>query len=456
MPAKTAKKAPRKTAAAKKAPAKKAPVKKAAKKAVKKAAPKPAAAKKTYTFNKSKELFLRAAQVIPGAIYGHQSPVLTVPGSYPYYAVKAKGPYYWDADGNKFIDYMCGYGPMITGYNNPIVDAAARKEQANGDCYNHPTGKMVELAEFMVDLVPFADWAVFAKNGSDVTTWATLVAREATGRKKIVMCNGEYHGAHAWCTPGHGGLIDEDRAQMLYYKWNDLAGLRALFDRYPDQIAGVIMTPFHHPTFADMEMPAPGFWQGVQKLCNDKGAVLIIDDVRCGFRLSVKGSQDYFGFEPDISCYCKAIANGYTLSAAVGRDSLKNAAANVFLTGSYWNGAVPMAAALANIKLLQKENGIAHMFKMGEMLMSGLIERGKAFGYEMIASGPASIPYIHFGNETNFMRMQTWSAEMTVRGHFCHPHHNWFISTAHREKDIRATLNTAEEAFKIVKKEYGD
>jgi len=447
MTAKIAKKAPKKTAAPKKAPVKKDAVK---------AESKAPATKKPYTFAKSKELFLRAAKVIPGAIYGHQSPVLTVPGSFPYYAAKAQGPYYWDVDGNKFIDYMCGYGPMITGYNNPVVDAAARAEQANGDCYNHPTGRMVELAEFLPDLIPFADWAVFAKNGSDVTTWATLVAREATGRKKIVMCKGEYHGAHAWCTPGHGGLLDEDRAQMLYYKWNDLAGLRTLFDRYPDQIAGVIMTPFHHPTYADLELPAPGFWQGVQKLCNDKGAVLILDDVRCGFRLSVKGSQDYFGFEPDISCYCKAIANGYVLSAAVGRDSLKGAAANVFLTGSYWNGAVPMAAALANIKLLQKENGVAHMFKMGELLMNGLVERGKAFGYEMIASGPTTIPFIHFGNETNFMRMQSWAAQMTIRGHFCHPSHNWFISAAHQPQDIAATLDAAEEAFKVVKKEYGD
>ncbi len=414
------------------------------------------AASKTPSFEKSKEYFLRAAKVIPGAIYGHQTPAITVPGSFPYYAVRGEGAYYWDVDGNRYIDYMCAYGPMVTGYGNKVVEEAAQKELAKGNCYNHPTPLMVELAETLTEMIPFADWAVFGKNGGDVTTWCTLVAREATGRKKIVVCKGEYHGIHAWCTPGHGGLIEEDRQHIHSYKWNDLAGLRALFAQYPNQIAGVIMTPFHHPAFGDCEMPAPGFWQGVRKLCDENGAVLILDDVRAGWRLSLKGSQDYFGFEPDLACYCKAIANGYPLSAAVGREKLKNAAANVYLTGSYWNSAAPMAAALANIKLLKKLDGPAYMIKIGEKLMNGLVERGKAFGYEMIATGPGSIPFIRFGNETNFMRQQVFCAEVTKRGHFFHPHHNWFLSTAHTEKDIESTLDAAEEAFKIVKAEFGD
>jgi glutamate-1-semialdehyde 2,1-aminomutase len=329
-------------------------------------------------------------------------------------------------------------------------------EYAKGNCFNHPSALMVELAEYMVDLIPFADWAVFAKNGSDVTTWATLVAREATHRKKIVACKGEYHGAHPWCTPGHGGVIEEDRANMLYFTWNKIEELRALFDNHKGQIAGVIMTPFHHPAFGDMELPAPGFWQGVRRLCDENGAVLILDDVRCGFRLDIRGSNYYFGFEPDISCYCKAIANGYPLSAAVGRDKLKQAASNVFLTGSYWNSSAPMAAGLATIKLLRETDGIKKMNQLGEMLMNGLTERGKAAGYEMIATGPGAIPFIRFGNENNFMRMQVFAAEMSKRGHFCHPHHNWFMSAAHTEADIEETLDAAEGAFAAVKKQFGD
>jgi len=421
-----------------------------------KGASKKPASRKLATFNKNRDYFLRAAKIFPGAIYGHQSPALTVPGSFPYYATHGKGCHYWDVDGNEFIDYMCAYGPMVTGYGNPVVEKAAAAELAKGNCYNHPTPFMLELGEFLVDLIPFADWCVFAKNGSDVCTWATLVAREATGRKKIVMARGAYHGIHPWCTPGHGGLIEEDRAHMLYFNWNDLTGLRALFDQYPGQIAGVILTPFHHPAFGDSQMPAPGFWAAVQKLCNDSGTVLILDDVRAGFRLDLRGSQEYFGFQPDISCYCKAIANGYPLSAAAGKDSLKTAAANVFLTGSYWNSAAPMAASLANIKYMQQIDGVSIMMRMGQMLMDGLVERGKAFGYEMITSGPYSIPFIRFGKETNFMRQQVFAAEVTKRGSFFHPHHNWFISTAHTEADINQSLDSAEEAFAIVKKQFGD
>jgi glutamate-1-semialdehyde 2,1-aminomutase len=424
--------------------------------ATKKTPKKTGAAAKSAGFTKNRDLFLRAAKVVPGAIYGHQSPALTVPGSFPYYATHGKGAYYWDVDGNRYIDYMCAYGPMVVGYGNPVVDKAAQAEYGKGNCFNHPSPLMVELAEFLVELIPFADWAVFAKNGSDVTTWATMVAREATGRKKIVAARGEYHGAHAWCTPGHGGLVEEDRVNMLYFTWNKLDELRVLFERHKGEIAGVIMTPFHHPAFSDMELPAPGFWPGVRRLCDEHGAVLILDDVRCGFRLDVRGSNYYFDFEPDISCYCKAIANGYPLSSAVGRQSLKNAASNVFLTGSYWNSSAPMAAAKATIKHLLEIDGPKRMNAIGDKLMKGLIERGKGFGYEMIATGPGAIPFIRFGNETNFMRMQVFAAEMTKRGHFFHPHHNWFMSTAHTDKDVEETLDASEEAFKIVKQQFGD
>lgn len=426
----------------------------AKKPAMKKNAVKKPATKKA-SFEKSRDLFLRAAKRIPGAIYGHQSPALTVPGSFPYYAVRGEGPYYWDVDGNRYIDYMCGYGPMVNGYNNPIVEKAARAELDKGQCFNHPSPRMVELAEKLTDLIDFADWAVFAKNGSDLTTWAIRVAREATGKRKIVVARGEYHGAHAWCDPGHGGLLDEDRAHMLYFTWNNLEELGRLFNA-SDDIAGVIMTPFHHPAFSDLELPAPGFWRGVRSLCDKHGAVLILDDVRCGFRLDLKGSHVHFGFEPDLACYCKAIANGYPLSACVGRDSLKNAAANVFLTGSYWTGAPSMAAALANLDLLEKNDGVRVMNELGGMLMNGLIERGKAFGYTMVATGPGAIPFIRFGIEKNFMRFQVFCSEMTRRGHFLHPGHNWFISAAHTDKDIQETLDASEEVFAIVKKQFGD
>ena len=157
-----------------------------------------------YKFSRSIELFDRATKIIPGGIYGHQSPALTVLGSFPYYVTKADGCRYWDVDGQEYIDYMCAYGPMVLGYNYPKVEDVVEKQRKLGDCFNHPTELMVELAEYLIEIIPVAQWVVFAKNGSDLTTWALQVAREHTGRKKIIMVSGTYHGTHAWCSPGVG------------------------------------------------------------------------------------------------------------------------------------------------------------------------------------------------------------------------------------------------------------
>ncbi len=414
------------------------------------AAARPAKTAALYEFDKTLALFDRAVKVIPQGIYGHVSPVLMIPGAFPYYAVRGEGCRYEDADGNSFIDYMCAYGPMVVGYANPKVNAAAMREIANGDCFNHPSELMVRLAERLTGLIDMADWAVFAKNGSDQTTWAVQVAREHTGRRKIVMVKGTYHGKDAWCTPGHGGVIAEDRAQMLYYQWNRADQLEELFRKYGDDIAAVIMTPYHHPAFAQSEMPAPGFWQAVQSLCNRNGSLLILDDVRAGWRLSIKGSHDYFGFTPDIACYCKAIANGYPLSAAVGREEYKAAAARVFLTGSYWNGAMCQAASLATLDILEKEKGVETMMAMGELLGAGLGKLGDKYGYPMHLTGPASIPYLVLEDDANLLKIQRFAAEVTRRGSFFHPHHNWFLSTAHTKADIEETLNHCEDALKAM------
>jgi glutamate-1-semialdehyde 2,1-aminomutase len=428
----------------------------AVKKAVKKSpAKKKSAAKatKTFTFKKSEKMFDRAAKVIPGGIYGHQSPALTVPGAFPYYSAKARGSHYWDIDGNEVIDYICAWGPMVVGYNNPAVEKAVDKQRAiAAGITNHPTEMQIKLAEKMVSLVPFADWAVFAKNGGDITTWATMVAREHTKRKKILMCRGGYHGVHAWNTPGHNGVIDEDREHVHLFSWNDLDGLRSLAKKHSGQVACIILTPYHHPAFSDSVLPADGFWAGVRKLCDEEGIVLILDDVRAGFRLDIEGSQKYFGFEPDISCYCKAIANGYSISCGVGREELRISASKLFWTGSYWNSAYEMAAALATIETIEKTDGIATMFKMGQMLMDGLNDLGQKHGFPVKTTGPAPIPYVRFEDPDDFYLRQKWCAEVSKRGSFFHPHHNWFLSTAHTAKDIATTLNHADDAFKVIKK----
>jgi glutamate-1-semialdehyde 2,1-aminomutase len=358
----------------------------------------------------------------------------------------------WDVDGNQYIDYICSYGPIVLGHRHPKVEEAALAQMRRGNCFNGPTELWADLAEHLVNITPFADWAVFGKNGSDVCTYALEVARERTGRPKIVMARGAYHGTHAWCTPMTAGTTPEDTANVLTFTYNDLGDLRRVVEEHDQQIAAIILSPFRHDAFHDQELPVEGFHHGVRQLCDERQIVFIMDDVRAGFRLHMGGSGEYFGVRPDLSCYCKAIANGYALSACVGRGGLRTAAESVFFTGSYFTSAVPMAAALACLKELQATGGIEHMRHVGAMLCRGLEEQGRSRGLPVTISGPPALPFMTFRDDAgSFERSRVFGAACAQRGVYLHPHHNWFLTTAHSEADIRRTLDVTDAAFREVK-----
>lgn len=392
-------------------------------------------------FEQSQAWFRRAAAVIPGGIYGHAAPAVTVPGAVPYYAARGEGCRYWDVDGNEFIDLMCGYGPLVLGYHHAEVEAAVGAARARGACFNHPTALMVELAERLTERIDFAEWAVFAKNGSDLTTWAVRVAREVTGRSRILKVRGAYHGAHAWCSPGVGGLIAEDRAQVGEFGWNEVEELERWFAGGGGaEVAAVVVTPFHHPAYADSELPTAAFVAVVNEVCRRHGALLVLDDVRCGFRLSSGGSHGVYGFEPDLAVYCKAMGNGHPISACVGKGVHKVAASRVFLTGSYWNDPAPMAAALTVLEVVARDGVPAQLEQRGRRLVDGLLELGRKYGVGLKESGPVAMPYVRVAEDPAFMRTQRWAGLAAERGVFLHPHHNWFLGAAHGEADIDEAL----------------
>jgi glutamate-1-semialdehyde 2,1-aminomutase len=405
-------------------------------------------------FRRTQELFERAQRVIPGGIYGHQTPRMLVEGAYPYFFAHGAGAHVWDVDDNEYIDYVCSYGPIVLGHNHPVVDAAAEEQRRKGDCFNGPTPLWVDLAEHLVAITPWAAWASFAKNGSDVCTWAVAVAREHTGRPKVVKAKGAYHGTHAWTTPIPAGTTPADTADVLTFRWNDLDDLERVVRNAEGRVAGIILAPFRHEAFHDQEMPAPGFLAGVRRLCDRQGAVFILDDVRAGFRLDLRGSGTYFGAEPDLSCYCKAVANGYLLSACLGREALRGAAERVFFTGSYFTSGVPMAAALACLKEIARSGAIERMDRLGRMLRDGLGDQARAHRLEIRQSGPSAIPFLTFAADGGkFTRSRLFCTECCRRGVYFHPHHNWFLSAAHTEEDIRRTLEVTDEAFAAVQRE---
>ena len=168
----------------------------------------------TYSFDKSYELFEQAKTYVPNGIYGPRSPVGLTFGSYPCFLAKGKGSHIWDVDGNEYIDYMCSFGTNIIGLCNEEVDAAARDQMERGDAFTLPSNRWNEMAEYLGNLIDGQDWTAFAKNGSDVTTYATSVAGGYTGKNKIIVANGAYHGAHFWCTHATYGIPAEYKSHV--------------------------------------------------------------------------------------------------------------------------------------------------------------------------------------------------------------------------------------------------
>ena len=412
-------------------------------------------AREVYTYPKSRELFTRAAKVIPSGVYGHLGPAegCFIPiEAYPLFGDHAKGSYIWDADGHRFIDYMCAYGPNILGYGDPDVDEAARKQREKGDCMTSPSPVMIDFAELLVDTVASADWAFFAKNGNDVTTLAVMAARAYTHRKKIVFFKGYYHGISAWTQKiDYAGIIEEDVMNNLYLDWNDPDALDRVFAENKDEIAAVIAQPYMHGNFKDNELPAEGFWKKLRKLCTENSTVLVVDDVRAGFRLDIAGSDHYFGFEADMICFCKALANGYNVSTLCGKDFLKNTISSMSYTGSYWLSAVPFAAGIACIEKMKRLDCPRILIEKGEKLRRELIKKATDYGFDLHVSGVPSLFYLRIADDESLMLHQEWIAECVRRGIFFTNHHNHFVNASLTDEDIAETVAVAEEAFAVVR-----
>jgi glutamate-1-semialdehyde 2,1-aminomutase len=396
-----------------------------------------------------RSLRTRAARVVPGGMWGHMR-TSNLPEGYPQFFARGEGAHLWDVDGRRYLDFMCSWGPIVLGHRHPVVEAAVRRQMEQGDCLNGPSERMVELAERLVGLVTHADWALFSKNGTDATTTCVTLARGATGRRKVLLAKGAYHGAVPWCTPHPFGVMSEDRAHVLYFDYNDVATLEAAVDRAGDDLAAIMVSAFRHDYGLDQELPDPAFAARARALADATGAALILDDVRAGFRLSLHGSWDDLGVQPDLSAWSKAIANGYALSAVLGNDRFREAASKLFVTGSFWCSATAMAAALATLNVLEAENGPEHMRRMGQRLRDGIAAQALRYNLGVRQSGPPQMPTILFEDDADGMRGTRFVQEALQRGLYLHPKHNMFLSLAHSEADIDAALAVTDEAFGIV------
>jgi glutamate-1-semialdehyde 2,1-aminomutase len=392
----------------------------------------------------------RAAAVIPGGMFGHQS-VALLPDGYPQFFAKAEGAHLWDVDGNRYLDFMCAYGPNLFGYGQPEIDAAYVRQLGLGDTLTGPTELMVRLAEEMVALVDHADWAIFCKNGTDATSMALSIARQHTRRKTIIRAKGAYHGAAAWCVNRPAGTVDTDKAYQVFCDYNDLASLEAAIAEAGDDLAAIFAAPFKHDAFIDQAEPDLAYARRAREICDATGALLIVDDVRAGLRLARDCSWSRIGIKPDLSCWGKCIANGHPISALMGSEVARKAASQVYTTGSFWFQAAPMAAALETLRLVRDTDYLERLQSLGDRLAGGLRERAQAAGFGFRVSGPVQMPLFLFDDDPDLRKGFFWSSQMLAHGVYVHPWHNMFLCAAMTEADIDGALDAAEASFAALK-----
>ncbi|MER9433805.1 aminotransferase class III-fold pyridoxal phosphate-dependent enzyme [Mesorhizobium sp. M7A.F.Ca.US.010.02.1.1] len=385
----------------------------------------------------------RAASVIPGGMWGHMA-TRYLGSAYPQFFERADGCRVWDVDGREYIDLMCSWGPNILGHHHQAVEEAAEKQRRLGDAMNGPGEVLVELAELLVKTVAHADWAMLQKNGTDATTACVTIARAGTGRRKVLVARGSYHGAVPWCTPSLAGVTAEDRAHLIHFDYNDVASLEAAVKQAGDDLAAVVVTAFRHDIARDQELPTAAFAKRARELTTAADAALIVDDVRAGFRIDLAGSWEPLGVRPDLSAFSKAIANGYPLAAITGTDRFREAATKIYVTGSFWYGAVAMAAAIATISTLRDTDAIARMTEAGDRLRSGLDAAAKKHGLSLRQTGPASMPMVLFDDDAEFKLANAFCSAALREGAYFHPRHNMFLSAAHTAKDIDLALQAAD------------
>jgi len=407
------------------------------------------------SFTRSEELYEEALKLLPGGVTTARHPSKFYPGNYPIFMNRGKGSHVWDVDGNEYVDWILSFGPMILGHAHPRVEGAVRKALADGFCFTmvHPVQN--ELAKLLTEIIPCAEMVKFLVGGSDVTAAAIRLARIHTGRDKIVRWG--YHGWHDWCYGGGGtdrdfvGVPEGIRKDILTFRYNDLDSLEEVFKQNPGGVAGVIMQPFE----ASKEWPKEGFLEGVKRVTHENGAVLIFDEIRTGFRMALGGAQEYFKVVPDLAAVSKAIANGYPVSAIVGKREIMKHAADTRLSSTFLVNSFPMYAAIETINEIREKDGIAYMWRMGEKLMKGLADIIADVGVDAQVIGAPPIPMLVFTGNNDARRealKKRFYIETAQRGVLFHPNHCWFLSMAHTEGDVQKTLEASRESMKLAKK----
>jgi len=418
---------------------------------------------------KSKDLFERAQRHIPGGV---NSPVraFRAVGGTPIFFERASGAYLWDVDANRYIDYVGSWGPMLAGHTHPAVVEAVQEAASRALSFGAPTAAEVELAELLRRLLPSLDLVRLVSSGTEATMTALRLARGFTGRSLIVKFEGCYHGhadallvkagsgALTFGHPSSAGVPAEVAAATIVMDYNDGAQVRKLFAERGKDIAAVIVEPVAGNM--NLVLPAPGFLEALREECTRHGAVLIFDEVMTGWRVAAGGAQARYGIKPDLTTLGKVIGGGLPLGAVGGRRDIMEKLAPlgpVYQAGTLSGNPIAVAAGLATLKAV---SGVqAQVESTTRQLVEGLAAEarrarvtfsaqsiGSMFGVYFRADPPKSFAEVMQCDRERFNR---FFHAMLRRGVYLAPsaYEAGFVSAAHREEDIEATLAAAREAF---------
>ena len=406
---------------------------------------------------KSLELFREAEEFVPGGVLGARKPTDFIAGEYPIFLESGEGSRLTDVDGNEYIDFLCGYGPIILGYREKEVDEAVISQITDrGFCFTLTQRYQNQLAKKLSEIVPCSEMSIFLKTGSDATTASIRIARAHTKRLHVMRCG--YHGWHDWCVEMKGGIPEKCFEDVHEFRYNNLVQLEELMAEYGEQTAAIIMTPFGHPNHQKMAEPQPGFLEGVRELADRYGAVLVFDEVRTGFRLAMGGAQEFYGVTPDLAVLGKGMANGYAISVVTGkREVMMAASQKLFISSTFFPNSDGYVAALKTIEILERDNVLADIWEKGGRLMKKIQEIIDKYDVGAELTGVAPMFYITFKkDETDTYRTKRddFYTQLIRKGIFLHPHHHGYISYRHTEEDLDTTAQAIDEAMAYVNDKY--
>ena len=424
--------------------------------------------------NKSGELLAAAQQVIPGGVDSPVRAYRAVGGEPPFIA-RGQGAYLWDADGNRYIDYVLSWGPLILGHAYPAVVEALASAASDGTSYGAPTALETELAELVVEMVPSVEMVRFVNSGTEATMTALRLARAYTGRHKIVKFEGCYHG-HAdmlLVQAGSGvatlGLPDSPGVppgatqDTLTAPFNDLAAVKDLFERFPEEIAAVII----EPVAGNMGVvpPVDGFLAGLRELTSTYGALLVFDEVMTGFRVALGGAQEVYGIDPDLTTLGKVIGGGLPVGAYAGKREIMETVAPagpMYQAGTLSGNPLAMTAGLVTLKEIRKPGVFDAMVSQTERLCEGVGQAAAKAGIPVYQTrvGTMFCTYFAEGPVTDYASATKsdtagfgrFFQAMLEGGIYLAPsqYEAGFTSTMHTTEVIDATIAAAQNAFRKV------